>query len=139
MRVDGECHCGAVAYEAEVNEKRTFICHCEDCQIFSGSAFRVRSLVERQDFTLTRGDLKTYTKIAASGNQRVMHFCETCGTHICGTDHKDLDGASAVSISTGTMQQKARVTPIAQVWCGSKLPWVAEMETMPQVVKQRLD
>jgi hypothetical protein len=40
MKIDGACHCGCVRYEAEVNLEQVAICHCTDCQIISGSAFR---------------------------------------------------------------------------------------------------
>ena len=40
MDITGQCFCGAIQYEATVNEQMVGICHCRDCQIFSGSAFR---------------------------------------------------------------------------------------------------
>jgi hypothetical protein len=32
LKVDGQCHCGAIAYQAEVDPGAMAICHCEDCQ-----------------------------------------------------------------------------------------------------------
>ena len=40
MKIEGQCHCGAIAYEAEVEPGSMTVCHCNDCQIHSGSAFR---------------------------------------------------------------------------------------------------
>src|SRR5436305_14689121 len=40
IKVDGRCHCGAIAYQAEVEPGAMAICHCEDCQILTGTAFR---------------------------------------------------------------------------------------------------
>jgi hypothetical protein len=40
MKIDGGCHCGYIAYEAEADPAKTYICHCTDCQTLSGSAFR---------------------------------------------------------------------------------------------------
>ena len=45
MKVDGACHCGELAYEAEIDPERIGVCHCVDCQILSayrctGSASR---------------------------------------------------------------------------------------------------
>ena len=40
MKIDGGCHCGYIAYEAEVDPEQTAICHCTDCQTLSGSSFR---------------------------------------------------------------------------------------------------
>jgi hypothetical protein len=30
MHIDGKCHCGAIAYEAEVNPDTVVICHCAE-------------------------------------------------------------------------------------------------------------
>jgi hypothetical protein len=40
MKIDGRCHCGNVSYEAEIDPEKVMICHCTDCQMLSGSAFR---------------------------------------------------------------------------------------------------
>ncbi len=36
MRIDGQCHCGHIAYEAEIDPDRVSICHCRDCQQMTG-------------------------------------------------------------------------------------------------------
>ena len=41
MKIDGCCHCGAIAYEAEHDPETVGICHCADCQQLTGTAFRV--------------------------------------------------------------------------------------------------
>ena len=33
MKVGGQCHCGQIAYTAEVDPAKVTICHCVDCQI----------------------------------------------------------------------------------------------------------
>ena len=40
MKIDGACHCGAIAYQAEIDPQRVRLCHCTDCQVLTGSAFR---------------------------------------------------------------------------------------------------
>jgi hypothetical protein len=42
MKILGGCFCGAVQYEADIDKNRIGVCHCRDCQKFSGSAFRLR-------------------------------------------------------------------------------------------------
>ena len=136
MQIDGQCHCGSIAYEADIDASRVFICHCEDCQNFSGSAFRVRIIVPSNKFKVTVGTPQTYTKISESGAERVMHFCGNCGTHIYGSARGD--GATVVSLSAGTTRQKASLRPAAQVWCQSRLPWVADLENISQIERQNL-
>ena len=40
MKIDGQCHCGYIRYEAEIDPEKVAICNCTDCQTLSGSAFR---------------------------------------------------------------------------------------------------
>ena len=49
MKIDGGCHCGAIAYEATIDPSRIGICHCIDCQILSGTAFRTAVRVPAAD------------------------------------------------------------------------------------------
>ena len=136
MNIDGQCHCGEIAYEAVIDPSQAFICHCEDCQSFSGAPFRVRILAPADQFALTRGKPRTYTKIADSGAPRVMHFCGECGTQIYGSDADD--DTLPVSISGGTVRQKASIRPVAQAWCRSRLPWLSELADIPGIEKQAL-
>ena len=82
MKIPGGCHCGDIAYEAEINPDDVIICHCTDCQRMSGTAFRTIVPVRAEDFQLTRGELKIYVKTAESGAERPQAFCGRCGTHI---------------------------------------------------------
>ena len=68
MHVDGECLCGGLQYEAEVDPASTHVCHCTDCQTLAGSAFRTTVFVTG-GFRFIRGEPKTFVKIADSGNR----------------------------------------------------------------------
>ena len=37
MNIDGRCHCGYIRFEADADPDKAAICHCTDCQSFSGS------------------------------------------------------------------------------------------------------
>ena len=39
MKIDGGCLCGAVRYSGEAEPLFAGVCHCRDCQKFTGSAF----------------------------------------------------------------------------------------------------
>ena len=41
MQIDGSCHCGLISFTAEVDPSRVVVCHCSDCQVLSGSSFRI--------------------------------------------------------------------------------------------------
>jgi Glutathione-dependent formaldehyde-activating enzyme len=62
MKVDGRCHCGAIAYSADVEPEMASICHCTDCQCFSGAPFRASVPANVEDFRLLHGNPKIYAE-----------------------------------------------------------------------------
>src|SRR6266403_277180 len=75
MKIDGACHCGYIRVEGEADPEKTTVCHCTDCQVSTGSAFRVNVPVPGATFRIT-GQPATYLKTTAeSGNPRLQAFC----------------------------------------------------------------
>jgi hypothetical protein len=134
MRIDGGCHCGRIAYEAEIDPDDVLICHCTDCQTLSGSAFRTVALTRPGAFRLLSGAPTTYVKVAESGARRLQLFCPECGTPICATS----DGAEpkVYGVRLGTSRQRADLVPVAQIWCGSALPWLGGLAGIPAEAKE---
>ncbi len=62
MKGARSCHCGAIAYNAEVDPDRVGICHCMDCQELTGSAYRVSVATTRADLVMLRGAAVTYVE-----------------------------------------------------------------------------
>ena len=122
MKIDGACHCGAIAFEAELDPARVGICHCSDCQSLSASAFRTLALVDGETFTVLQGSPKDYVKVGDSGNRRVQAFCETCGSAIYSTS--EGDGPKAYNIRLGIVRQRHELPPQFECWTGSACSWV---------------
>jgi hypothetical protein len=129
MQVEGRCHCGQVAYEAEIDPGQVVICHCTDCQTLSGSAFRTVVQTRPGAFRLRSGQLKTYVKVAESGARRVQGFCPECGTPVYST--ADGPEPRTYGLRVGTLAQRAALRPVAQIWSASALPWLAEVPGLP--------
>src|ERR1700749_793986 len=81
MEIKGGCLCGAVRYTAEADPTSATICHCRDCQKFTGSAFAALILAPKDSFTVT-GPMKTHTGIGGSGLPLKRHFCPECGSSL---------------------------------------------------------
>lgn len=62
MQVDGSGHCGQVGYRAELDPERVSLCNCTDCQMLTGSAFRISVPAPRDQFHLLRGELGCLTQ-----------------------------------------------------------------------------
>lgn len=133
MIVHGACHCGAIAYEAEIDPARAVICHCVDCQTLSGAAFRASVPARVDDFRLLRGTPKIYVKTAESGNRRAQAFCGDCGSPLYAADAVD---AKAYNLRIGVMAERAALPPQREIWCEAALPWARDMLALPKLEKQ---
>src|SRR3954452_2865549 len=78
MEIKGGCLCGAVRYTAEADPTSATVCHCRDCQKFTGSIFAALVRVPKESLTI-EGTLKIFTSIGGSGNPILRHFCPECG------------------------------------------------------------
>ncbi len=55
MQVQGACHCGQITFEADLDPEKVSLCNCSDCQVLSGSAYRVSVPVPASSFRLLTG------------------------------------------------------------------------------------
>ena len=133
MKIDGRCHCGHIAYEAEIDPDQVQICHCTDCQTLTGTAFRAVAMSREGSFRLLSGTLKTYLKTAESGRQREQSFCPECGTPIYST--RPGDGPKAHALRLGAIRQRDALVPKLQIWRRSAVPWLAGLGAIPAAEK----
>ena len=129
MKVEGVCHCGAIAYTAEIDPATVSICHCTDCQRLGGSAYRVGVPAIPGTFRLLRGEPTTYVKIAESGNPRIQAFCGTCSSQMYSCAAPDQPSFHMLRL--GTIKQRAQLTPSSQIWHRSALAWVNGLAEIP--------
>lgn len=128
MQISGQCFCGAIGYEAALDEKQVGVCHCRDCQILSGSAFRMSSIAPVDDFKFTQGEPKYFDKRADSGATRRLAFCGECGTHLCSLPADSDATSSFVSIRLSTAREFPALHPSFEVFCDSRVAWLEPMQ-----------
>lgn len=128
MKIDGRCHCGQITFEADVDPQAVTICHCTDCQMLTGSAFRANIIASREHFKIRTGTPKAYVKTADSGNRRRHAFCMNCGTPIYSCAVGDPEH---YSLRVGTIKQRAVFSPYRQIWRRSALDWVDKIDAVP--------
>jgi len=130
--IEGGCLCGAVRYSASVEPVLVGVCHCRDCQKFTGSAFGFLVGVPRAAFAL-RGAVKTFSKPADSGRPIVRSFCPECGSSIA---EEPGSRPELVILNGGTLDDPDAVTPAMQIYCDRELSWVrlgGDMRRFPQM------
>jgi len=130
MKIDGGCHCGYIAYDAEVDPGKVRICHCTDCQTLSGSAFRTVAFTNPGSFKLRSGELTIYVKTAESGNKRQQSFCPKCGTPIF-SGSPDDDPNKVHALRVGSVRQRDQLIPKEQSWMRSSQGWLGGMNALP--------
>jgi hypothetical protein len=128
VKIDGRCHCGQIAYAAEVEPDGMLVCHCTDCQTLTGTAFRAVVTAPAETFVLRSGVPKTYVKTAESGNKRRQAFCGNCGAPLYACA---LDNPQSYTLRIGAITQRAAFSPQRQIWRCSALRWVEALSAVP--------
>jgi hypothetical protein len=129
MKVDGQCHCGAIAYEAEVEPGTISICHCTDCQRLTGSVFRANIAAPADRFLLLRGTPNTYVKVADSGSRRVHAFCGNCGGPVFACAEEN---PQSYSLRVGALNQRHELgAPARQIWVRRRFRWLSYVDSLP--------
>jgi len=126
VKIDGRCHCSALAYEAEVDPDAVYLCHCTDCQAISGGSARWAVEVAMDDFRLIAGAPAVYRKPADSGRLSLQHFCGTCAAPLY--SYSVDPGAeetppATVKLRLGTARQRDRLPPRQEYFPGSAQGW----------------
>jgi hypothetical protein len=135
MKIDGACACGAIRIEGEADPEKTQICHCTDCQVGTGTAFRVSIPVPGATFKMT-GKPTLYLKTTAdSGRPRMQAFCGQCGSPIYSTTPGD--GVQPFyTVRVGILRQRDQLIPRRQNWFRSARSWVTDLAGVPKNEKQ---
>jgi hypothetical protein len=130
VKVQGRCHCGSITYEAEVQPGTVNVCHCLDCQMLTGSAFRANIVAPADRFRILTGKPRDYVKVADSGARRVHAFCENCGSPVYS---RAVDNPQTYSLRLGALnQRKALGRPARQMWTKRRLSWIPKIEGVPE-------
>ncbi len=134
MKIDGQCHCGLVSYEAEIDPQMVSVCHCTDCQALTGSPYRVTVICSGEQIRLTGEAPRIYAKTGDNGRPRFQHFCGQCGSPLFtsgeGGEPEDW------GIRWGSIRQRASLRPTRQIWCRSAAPWINDLRDLPAEVTE---
>jgi hypothetical protein len=123
----GECFCRAVRYEVADQFAYALNCHCSNCRRTTGSAFKPFAGIARDKFRLVEGggDLLIY-------GDELAHdaHCGCCGSLL----YSVVRGGAFVHVAMGTLADAPSIRPSAHIFVGSKAPWFAITDDLPQYV-----
>jgi hypothetical protein len=127
----GGCLCGRVRYTATGAPAFSAICHCRNCQRFTGSAFEATIGFPTASVSV-QGDLKTYNEISDSGRPVRRRFCPNCGSGVLA----EADAFPGITIFlAGTLDDSATYKPTMEIYCSSAQPWVGASGERTQFAK----
>jgi hypothetical protein len=115
MEASASCSCGAFQLVVSAPPVAQLVCHCSECQTFSGQAFVNAAFFKKSDCRMT-GQTRVETLVGGTGAEKLHYSCDSCGEPVY-VQVKALNGAIAV------MSDKLspfEFTAEAHIWTGQK-------------------
>jgi len=123
--ITGGCLCGRIRYRITGPLFNVDNCHCSMCRRQHGAAFATYADFRPGDFAWVRGaDLVKVYEVSAGGG---WCFCRECGSTLAGAANGEV-----TSITLATVDGDPGVRPGWHIFAGSKAPWHAITDDLPQ-------
>lgn len=117
----GSCQCGEITYECRGEPLGLYVCHCQECQKLSVSAFSLTLLMPRAGFRLINGQPKSWSRPTDSGHTLACYFCPRCGSRVW---HDARHEPDTISIKAGSLDEPMDLTNAIHIWTSRCLPGV---------------
>ena len=121
----GKCLCGAAHYAVRDEFVYAANCHCSNCRRATGAAFKPFAGIERDKLEITEGADSLMRFGDENGHDA---HCKVCGSLLYSVVR---DGAF-VHVTMGTLVDDPSIRPTAHIFVGSKAPWFALTDDLPQ-------
>ena len=127
--INGGCLCGEIRYECQGEPVSSIICHCTDCQQFSGSVFAAASIFRKESFRVLSGTPTKFAVTAESGNKVEREFCGKCGASLFEVLEKRPD---FIAVAAGSLDDKTVFKPARHVWTKSQVATIQVNDDLPK-------
>ncbi|HSD86963.1 MAG TPA: GFA family protein [Kofleriaceae bacterium] len=122
----GTCHCGAVAFEADVDVRGATRCNCSICT----KTMWTGAMCKPAQFRLLRGE-DNLGGYAWGHKVSTRYFCKTCGVQCFGKGHLDVLGGDFVSINVACLDDVDPHALSLMHWDGRHDNWQAGARETP--------
>jgi hypothetical protein len=116
------CHCGQLRLRCVGKPTTVSMCHCEECQRRTGSAFSIAAFFERGAVSVVIGEAKTFTRDSASGYPVTFGFCPECGSNLFWEPRRM---PHLIGIAVGAFADPNFPQPEQSVWTEDKHVWIS--------------
>ena len=120
LPLTGGCNCGDVRFEITTLPKLTWICHCRECQRFTGGGGMTNVVFEKKDVHFTKGKPISKGEIGTSGGPTRRGFCASCGCSL--TAQADIF-PEVHGICASAFDDPSILKVVAHIWTDSMQPW----------------
>ncbi|WGS83990.1 GFA family protein [Methylomonas sp. UP202] len=127
-KLTGSSLCGAVQYEIASPLRFARNCHCTMCRKATGAAFATWAYVEYRNFRWIQGN-DLLGEYRSSPDVR-RTFCKVCGSTLQYIAEQAFPDAFGLAL--GTVDGDPGCKPMRHVMVGSKAPWFAITDHLPQ-------
>ena len=125
MTLAGGCFCGKVRYEVAGEVFNASLCHCTTCRRTTGAPVTAWFSTPTPAFRFVSGSPREIV----SSPTGVRRFCGDCGTLLTFVDSRYDD----VDVTLASLDDPAQVTPVDQLWVGSRLAWMQTAPALPEL------
>ena len=116
--IKGSCLCSGVHYEAKVEPKAFYLCHCSYCRKDTGSAHGANIFAVVEDFKWKSGD-ELVNIFNLKGTKHSRSFCKTCGSAL----PLLIAEGKMLQIPAGSIDGDVDFSPIGHLFKSSKADW----------------
>jgi hypothetical protein len=126
MAIQGSCLCGVLRYEIEGPFSMMMNCHCSMCRKHHGAPFATFAAAPIEGFRWLSAETALGYYASSAGGKR--SFCTVCGT----VAPLLMPEAGLAVVAAGTLDGDPGIRPQAHMFVGSKAPWHAISDSLPQ-------
>lgn len=120
----GGCLCGAVRFRTRGSLRDVIVCHCNQCQRWSGHIVAATAIDRDRLEVYDRKELRWYE--STPGIRR--GFCGLCGSSLFWDD----SGSASISIMAGSLDQPSGLKTRAHIHVGDKGDYYRIADGLPQ-------
>jgi len=127
MKIDGECHCGKIAYQAEVDADTLVICHCTDSRSWPARLIARSYLRPPNHSWCCAARRKFIQRLRSGGPRSHKAFAAIAGRP---STPARPPNPEFYGLRIGAIKQRAELHPVWQIWCRSALPWAMDLSAI---------
>jgi hypothetical protein len=132
LPITGGCLCGAIRYSVDAQPLGARTCWCRLCQYVAAGSATVNVIFPAEAVKI-EGPLRTFDRVADSGNHLTRGFCPDCGTPVTSFA---AERPHLMILRAGTLDDPGLIGPTAIIWADAAPDWAHLDPALPRHAAQ---